>query len=113
MIVTNVKSTVNGIKPIGNYCNTYTWCPHRHEQAILWMQEWFHLHGDKMPDSVMTHLPHYLTKEAVYKEMRDEMLSSGLGRDEVISLQRFYVLWTEKFKTVSIPKVSLRVIARQ
>lgn len=93
-------TTIQPTKPTGRKISE------KHEQAILWMQEWFHLHGDKMPDSVMTHLPHYLTKEAVYKEMRDEMLSSGLGRDEVISLQRFYVLWTEKFKTVSIPKIN-------
>ena len=86
---------------------------HRHEQAILWMEEWFHLHGDKMPDSVMTHLPHYLTKEAVYKEMTEEMISAGLQKGDIISLQRFYMLWSEKFANVSIPKVSIHRIATE
>ena len=77
------------------------------------MEEWFHLHGDKMPDSVMTHLPHYLTKEAVYKEMTEEMISTGLQKRDLVSLQRFYMLWSEKFTNVSIPKVSIQRIATE
>jgi hypothetical protein len=74
----------------------------RSEQAIAWMAKWFHLVGDQMPDSNMTHLPHFLTREAVYQEMRRELERAG---NEVISMSHFYATWTANFPRVTIPKV--------
>ena len=60
-----------------------------------------------MPDSQMTHLPHFLSKETVYKELQEDMLAKGLQHTDVISSFRFYVIWNEKFPNVSIPKVRM------
>ena len=77
------------------------------QQAVVWMQNWFDLFGDKMPDSEMVHLPHFLSREGVYKELRDDFCSKGMELSEIISLSRFYVVWNENFPKVSIPKVFL------
>ena len=53
----------------------------RTEQAVAWMDGWFQLVGDHMPDSQMIHLPNFLTREGIYKEMEQEM------RAEVIASQ--------------------------
>ena len=78
---------------------------YRTEQAHTWMESWFQKIGDQMPDSRMVHLPHFLTKEAVYKEMHREMMAFGIPACKILSLSRFYTLWNNRFPNVSIPKV--------
>ena len=83
---------------------------YRTEQASTWMASWFGKLGDQMPDSRMIHLPHFLTKDAVYKEMRMEMMEAGMPTSDILSLSHFYALWTKQFAHVSIPKVRQQII---
>ena len=78
---------------------------YRTEQAMTWMDGWFRLVGDQMPDSQMIHLPQFLTREGVYKEMEQEMRMEGMTKQEIVSLSHFYLLWSKQFPRVSIPKV--------
>ena len=75
--------------------------------AIAWMRKWFELYGDKMPDNKMIHLPHFLSREAVHKELVEDYRSKGLESHDIISLSRFYMVWTKNFPHVTIPRVSM------
>ena len=77
----------------------------RTEQAIIWMERWFNDFGDNMPDTRMIHLPQFLTREAVYKEMAHDMHREGINTSNIISLAHFYATWSDIFPHVSIPKV--------
>lgn len=77
----------------------------RTEQAVAWMNGWFQLVGDHMPDSQMIHLPNFLTREGIYKEMEQEMRAEGMMKEEIVSLSHFHQLWSKHFPCVSIPKV--------
>ena len=54
-----------------------------------------------------THLPHFLTKRAVYKVMIEEMKDQGLDDTFHISESHFYATWEKNFKSVIIPKVKI------
>ena len=88
-------------KPFISYLQIY-----RVELAILWMTKWFSIYGDNMPDSKMIHLPHFLTQEAVHKELVEDHKSRGFEYSGIISLSHFYTVWINNFPHVSIPKVS-------
>lgn len=83
----------------------------RSTQAVTWLDGWFRLVGDQMPDSQMIHLPQFLTREGIYKEMVLEMRAEGMMKEEIVSLSHFYRTWSKQFPHVSIPKVRTYVIA--
>ena len=57
----------------------------------------------------MIRLPHFLTREAVYKVMAHDMLRERINKSDIISLVHFNATWSDMFPHVSIPKVRNQV----
>lgn len=72
--------------------------------ASAWMNEYFLLMGDHMPDSDRVHLPSFLTKREVYQKMSAALLEDGVK--DIISLSTFYELKKKEYNHVIIPEVS-------
>lgn len=51
------------------------------------------------------HLPHFLTKDMVYKIMEESLGQQGFSHNEIISRSHFYSIWRQNFKHTVIPKV--------
>lgn len=74
--------------------------------AIAWMNSYFQMIGEHMPDCDRIHLPSFLTKRDVYERMVAELRENGLDEKEIISLSQFYSVWESQFASVLIPEVS-------
>ena len=72
-----------------------------------WITRYFRQIGDHMPHLNQIHLPHFLTKKAVYNRMKDDLLREGIPESEVLSLSHFYSIWVKCFKNVVIPEVQI------
>lgn len=77
-------------------------------EAKTWMNNYFHLIGDKMPHIQKIHLPHFLTKCDVYLRMERELTAQGI--EKIISLKTFYKFWRNDFKDVLIPEVRTKTL---
>ena len=75
----------------------------KHSNAVAWMSRYFGMIGDKMPHINQIHLPHFLSKQAVYQLMIQDLAEEGITR--VLSLSHFYAVWEAEFINVTIPKV--------
>ena len=73
--------------------------------AISWMKRYFNLIGDKMPHIEQIHLPHFLSKKAVYHLMVQDLVNEGVT--DVVSVSHFYAIWDSQFKNCIIPKVRM------
>ena len=60
-----------------------------------------------MPHLNQIHLPHFLTKKAVYSRMKDDLQREGIPEFEVLSQSHFYSIWAKCFKNVVIPEVQI------
>jgi hypothetical protein len=71
-------------------------------KAVAWLQNYFDLIGDHLPQRMVIHLPSNLTKLFIFQRMVEDFKS----REEVthISQSGFFKLWEEHFSHVSIPK---------
>ena len=82
------------------------------ESAAVWMEKYFNLIGDKMPNSSQIHLPSWETQKDIHVRYCQDMHLQGIEQDEVAGLSSFYKIWTEKFSHVIIPEVWLLIAAR-
>lgn len=73
-------------------------------EAMAWMESFFDLMGEKMPDRATVHLPSCLSKLCIYQRLEAEMRERG--RSQIVSQSQFFFLWKLHFSHVSIPKVS-------
>ena len=71
--------------------------------AIAWMQKYFTLLGDHMPQRHIIHLPSCLSKLSVYNKMTQDLASRQ--KESIISKSQFFLLWDQHFSHVYIPKV--------
>ena len=71
-------------------------------RVISWMHMFVDKVGDKMPTSMVTHLPSCLTKADVYSLAHDDLTQGGL---ECCKISTFYNIWKQNFSNVKIPKV--------
>lgn len=74
--------------------------------AIAWMDSYFRMIGEHLPDCDRIHLPSFLTKRDVYERMLAELRENGLAEGDIISLSKFYSVWESHFAKVLIPEVS-------
>lgn len=79
----------------------------RVEEAKVWMERYFNLIGDKLPDKLKIHLPSWETQRDVFNRYKEDMTGVGIPEDEFVSLSTFYRVWHDDFCHVSIPEVSL------
>ena len=70
------------------------------------MNRYFDRIGDKMPHIQQTHLPHFLSKKAVYNFMQEELTEQGFTSNDIISISTFYSMWNTEFPPCVIPKVT-------
>ena len=79
----------------------------RTKEAIAWMEGFFALMGERMPDRATVHLPSCLSKLSVYQRMNAEMKERK--KTQIISQSQFFQLWKTSFSHVTIPKVKVYV----
>ena len=72
--------------------------------AVGWMRVYFKIIREKMPNSISTNLPCYLTNEKVYLEIKTDLEESG---DPCCGFSWFSHIWKEWFSNVHIPAVSI------
>lgn len=77
------------------------------EGAKAWMEQYFSLIGDKMPNSKQIHLPSWDTQKAIYGRYKQDMAEQMIHENEITSLSMFYKLWIQDFSHVVIPEVCL------
>ena len=82
-------------------------CGNRHASlkttnCISWLQFFVKAVGDFQPDQKGIHLPSCYNVGGIYKEMEKEFKARG---ENVVSLSRFYEIWSSHFSEVKIPKV--------
>ena len=75
-----------------------------------WMEKYFNLIGDKMPNSSQVHLPSWETQKDIHARYCQDMNLQGIEQDEVAGLSLFYKTWTEHFSHVVIPEVRLLLV---
>lgn len=73
-------------------------------EAMNWMEVFFTMIGDQLPDRGIVHLPSCLTHKAIYLRMATELREAG--KINIISVAQFYKLWSTHFDHVTIPAVS-------
>ena len=76
------------------------------EGAVSWMDRYFHLIGDMMPDKDQIHLPCWETQKDIYHRYSSDMQKRGCAQEEMLGISMFYKVWTENFSNVVIPEVS-------
>ena len=76
---------------------------HKSNVARAWMENYFTTTGEKLPYGNLIHLAPFLTKQSVYKIMKEELESRD---DPVMAYSRFCCLWSAEFSYVKIPPVS-------
>ena len=72
------------------------------EAAKAWMERYFNLIGDKMPDKNQIHLPCWETQKDIYQRFCNDI---GFRKEETLGISMFYKIWVETFSNVVIPEV--------
>lgn len=80
----------------------------RTTEALAWMENYFTLVGDSMPNQMALHLPSSLSKLSVYQRLHDDFKKRG--KNEIVSQSQFFKLWESNFSNVVIPKVGSIII---
>ena len=75
------------------------------EGAIAWMERYFDLIGDKMPDKNQIHLPCWENQKDVYNRYCTD-LEKEATKEEILGISMFRKIWGESFANVVIPEVS-------
>ena len=75
------------------------------EGAIAWMERYFDLIGDKMPDKNQIHLPCWENQKDVYNRYCTDLEKRG-NKEEILGISMFRKIWGESFANVVIPEVS-------
>ena len=79
------------------------------EGAIAWMEKYFDLIGDKMPDKNQIHLPCWENQKDVHNRYSTDLERRG-NKEEILGVSMFYKIWRESFPNVVIPEVSCHCI---
>ena len=77
------------------------------EAAVAWMDRYFNLIGDRMPDKNQIHLPCWETQKDIYNRYCSDMVSRGSLQEGFLGISMFYKVWNERFSNVVIPEVSV------
>ena len=80
------------------------------ESLVAWMERYFNLIGDKMPDTKQIHLPSWETRKDIHIRYCQDMQLRGIEQEEISGSSAFYKVWTEQFTHVVIPEVSIFII---
>ena len=75
------------------------------ELLVAWMERYFNLIGDKMPDTKQIHLPSWETRKDIHTRYCQDMQLRGIEQEEISGSSTFYKVWTEQFTHVVIPEV--------
>lgn len=75
------------------------------ESVAMWMDAYFNLIGDRMPDKNQLHLPSWENQKNIYSRYLQDMQKRGIGDEEIAGISVFYKIWTEQFSNVVIPQV--------
>lgn len=79
------------------------------ESVAAWMERYFNLIGDKMPDSKQIHLPSWETQKDIHLRYCQDMQLCGIEQEEISGISTFYKIWIEQFPHVVIPEVCIRI----
>lgn len=82
----------------------------RGDEAKVWMEKYFNLIGDKLPDKKQIHLPSWDRQKDVYKRYKDDMMAKGIPEDQLVVLSTFYRMWRDDFSYVAIPEVNINTL---
>lgn len=99
----------------------------RVSEAKTWMERYFNLIGDKMPDKNQIHLPSWDRQIDIYQRFKDDMkemgminkgldlyvdikvllfvVHEGIPEKQIVVLSSFYRIWNKDFPHVVIPEV--------
>ena len=80
------------------------------EAAIAWMDRYFNLIGDKMPDKDQIHLPCWENQKDIYHRYCNDFKSRGSMEEDLLGISLFYKVWIDHFSNVIIPEVSKIVV---
>ncbi|XP_041478017.1 uncharacterized protein LOC121425955 [Lytechinus variegatus] len=71
--------------------------------SIAWLSDFSNRFGEKLPTCQKIHLPSCLTRESIYRLMKEEVENKCA---EVCSKSRFFHVWRKEMSHISIPKVN-------
>jgi hypothetical protein len=72
----------------------------------IWMERYFNLIGDKLPDKDQIHLPSWDKQKDIYQRYKTDMIDKGIPEDQLVVLSTLYRMWRDDFSNVHIPVVS-------
>ena len=75
------------------------------EAALAWMDRYFNLVGDKMPDSNQIHLPCWENQKDIHYRYCCDLKARGSMEEDLLGISMFYKVWTDNFSNVVIPEV--------
>ena len=75
------------------------------EAALAWMDRYFNLVGDKMPDSNQIHLPCWENQKDINYRYCCDPKARGSMEEDLLGISMFYKVWTNNFSNVVIPEV--------
>ncbi|XP_060595320.1 uncharacterized protein LOC132749532 [Ruditapes philippinarum] len=70
-------------------------------QARTWLQNYIQLHAERMPDREELHLPHCVSKDAIFQQYRSAMIEAS---EKHLSVSSFNDMWLKGFPNVKISK---------
>ena len=70
------------------------------ESVSAWMDAYFNLIGDKMPDKNQIHLPSWETRKDIYNRYFGDMKDRGMSEEEIAGISVFYKIWTDQFSNL-------------
>ena len=82
------------------------------ELAVAWMDRYFHLIGDNMPQKKQIHLPSWETQKDIYHRYCEDMKRQGGTAADILCLSLFYKVWKTDFSMVVIPDLSDKCIIK-
>lgn len=65
------------------------------ENAKIWMERYFHLIGDKMPNSNQIHLPSWDKQKDIFLRYCKDMEHQGVQESKQVCLSMFYWKWNK------------------
>ena len=80
------------------------------ESVSAWMDAYFNLIGDKMPDKNQIHLPSWETQKDIYSYYIGDINDRGMSEEKIAGISAFCKIWTEQFSNVVIPQVWVNTV---
>ena len=83
------------------------------ESVAMWMDGYFNLIGDRMPDKNQIHLPSWENQKNIYCRYFQDMQKCGISEDEIAGISVFYKIWSKQFTHVVIPQVRTSLLVAE